>query len=443
MTISDASLPRLLDQAEAFFWLLDRHSAMNFSVIAEGSGALSAAEIAAALPQLQARHPLLTVAITLDEAGRLIFQPAPEKHAVLTHTTHRTKDWHTQLARATVQPFALATAPLFRAHLYLLPDEHWVLALTFHHSIADARSAFTVLRELLELAGGTSPPLPAIAPRPSLLTLYPPHWRGAAGQAAAATLKAIKRDENKQAGSPATLPAYQELLPLLQPEFISLRHSPPQLQAMLARAKAEQTTLHGLIGAAQLLAIRQQIDGNGEKLLGLTSPADLRPSLEPAMDTHTPGFYVTLLAPSFMVGGPEDFWPLAREISARNRRDYLRGDGHHLYHFYPPAESFAPTAEGQAAFDAMMLRGHQSSVLSNVGGIPAFSGLRADIQVERLSFCLSPAPKQPIFTSVTSYADRLTLNISYDSARLPEHLARQIAHMLDHWLRWASSDQDD
>lgn len=443
MTIPNASLPRLLDQAEAFFWLLDRHSSMNFSVIAEGAGTLRTEEIAAALPQLQARHPLLTVAIALDEAQRLVFQPAPTERAALTSTSHSEDDWQAHLAQATVQPFALGAGPLFRAHLHFLPDERWVLALTFHHSIADARSAFTVLRETLEIAGGTSAPLPAIAPRPSLLTLYPPHWRGAAGQAAAAELKAVKRDENKQAGSPATLPDYQELLPLLQPEFISLHYAPPQLHAMSERAKAETTTLHGLIGAAQLLAIRQQIEGSGEKLLGLTSPADLRPSLEPAMDTHTPGFYVTLLAPAFTVGGPDDFWPLAREISARNRSQYLRGDGHHLYHFYPPAEAFAPTTEGQAAFDAMMLRGHQSSVLSNVGRIPAFAGLRSDLKVERLSFCLSPTPKQPIFTSATSYEDRLTLNISYDSTRLPDHLARQIVHSLDHWLRWAASAQED
>jgi len=434
-----APFPRPLDQAEAFFWLLDRHSSMNFSVIAEGHGPLPSAAVAAALPKLQQRHPLLAVAIVHDPAQHLCFEAAPEA-AVSFHTSQSNDaDWRDELARATVEPFALGSAPLFRAHHYTLPEQRWVLALTFHHSIADARSAFAVLSEALQLASGAISHLPAIPPRPPLLALYPEHWQNEAGQAAANMLKTIKRDEHKALGLPATLPGYEEHPSVQGPSFVSLHYPAELLKLLGQRAKAESATLHGVIGAAQLLALRQQMEGAGEKVLGLTSPADLRPTLAAPVDTATPGFYVTLLSPAFRVDRIEDFWALAREISARNRQHFERGDGHLLYHFFPPARSFGIDAEGQQAFDEMMGRGTQTSLLSNVGRLPAIEGL-TEITVEHLSFSLCPAPKQPIFTSATTYQSRLTLNLSYDRQRLPEPLLRQIAHSLDHLLHWAAEE---
>lgn len=411
---------------------------MNFCVIAEGRGTLASAALAAALPRLQARHPLLGVAIAADDTRQLCFQPmaAPPTLTVCQSTE---QDWRSQLAQAIAAPFTLGTAPLFRAAAYMLPDEHWVLGLIFHHSIADARSGFAVMREALRLAAGGSVDLTPIPPRAPLLSLYPAAWANTAGEQAAAALKAIKRDEHRALSPSEMLPGYQELPALESPAFVSLRYGADLVTRLGHRARSEHTTVHGVIGAAQLLALRLQIEGSGDKTLGLTTPADLRATLETAMDADTPGFYVTLLAPVFAVGDVAHFWPLARAISTRNREMLTRGDGHLFYHFFPPAESFSPDAAGQAAFDEMMRRGPQASALSNVGRLPALGGL-GNITVDQMSFSLFPAPKQPLFTSATTYDDVLTLNLNYDRLRLPEPLLRQIVHSLDHLLRQAASD---
>lgn len=435
MTFPSAPLPRPLDRAEAFFWLLDRHSSMNFCVLAEGGGALSASAVAAALPGLQARHPLLAVAVTLDARQRLTFTPAPLAGARFFESTATPETWRTVLAEALVQPFALDEAPLFRAHLIHLPAQRWVLALSFHHSIGDARSGFAVLGELLQLACGSKHESPPIAPRPPLCDLYPEQWRGEAGRQAAEALKAIKRDEHKALGLPAALPGYTEHPRVEAPDFVSLYYPSAWLEQVGRHARAAGASLHGVIGAALLLAVSEQLSGDDSPLLSLTSPADLRPTLQPAMDTSTPGFYVTLLTATFRVGN--DFWELAREVTLRNREHYARGDGHLLYHFFPPAEHFPLDATGQAAFDDMMRRGPQTTALSNVGRLPALPDL-AGLHLEHLSFALCPAPKQPVFASASTYEGRLALNLAYDRKRLPPALLGTIVAALDAHLQRAA-----
>lgn len=438
MTFPSAPLPRLLDRAEAFFWLLDRHSSMNFCVLAEGAGALAGTAVSAALPGLQARHPLLAVAVGLDADQRLCFTPAQMANPRLLESSATPETWRTVLAEAMVQSFALGDAPLFRAHLIHLPAQRWVLALTFHHSIGDARSGFTVLGELLRLAAGSADALPALPARPPLLDLYPDHWRDDAGRQAAEALKIIKREENKALGMPAALPGYEEHPRVEAPDFVSLHYPADWLARLGQQARQAGASLHGVIGAAQLLAVRRQIPGDDHLVLSLTSPADLRPTLQPPMDTATPGFYVTLLTQGFAVRPDHDFWALAREVSARNREQFERGDGHLLYHFFPPAEQFPISAAGQAAFDDMMRRGPQTTALSNVGRLPPLDGLPG-LQLEHLSFALCPAPKQPFFASAATHAGRLTINLNYDRKRLPAPLLQAMKQEFDTQLHYAAA----
>lgn len=434
MTFRSAPLPRPLDTAEAFFWLLDRYSSMNFAVIAEGTGPLATDALAAALPLLQARHPLLAVGIAPLADNTLQFFPAGAP-AGLHEATAGADEWRSRLARDIVRPFVPGEAPLFRAHLYRLPDERWVLALSFHHSIGDARSGFTVLRELLSVASGCRNELQPLQPRPSLMRLYPQAYSGEAGMREAEALKAIKRDEAKRVGFPENVPGYREVRELDAPDILSLSYSPAETEAIAAAAKTRGATVHGAIGAAQLLAVRSLYPAGEEKPITLTTPADLRSTLAPPMDVETPGFYVTLLHPTFRVGPTTDFWSLAGEVAERTRQHRARGDGHFLYHFIPPTNSVPLDETGVVAFnEAINRRAPQTALLSNAGIIPPIETGGA-VEVVALSFSLCPTPKQIFFASATTYAGRLTLDFMYDSVRLPAAAMRQVRDEMDARLR--------
>ena len=82
-------LARPLDRAEAFFWLLDRCSSMNFAVMAEGVGPLEAGRLESALGRAAQIHPALAVAIEADGDGRLAFVPRPGARASLAREGDR------------------------------------------------------------------------------------------------------------------------------------------------------------------------------------------------------------------------------------------------------------------------------------------------------------------------------------------------------------------
>ena len=66
---TDVSIRRALSPLERWYWIADRISPLNGVVRVRARGALSTASLRAALDALQARHPLLRVAITADARG--------------------------------------------------------------------------------------------------------------------------------------------------------------------------------------------------------------------------------------------------------------------------------------------------------------------------------------------------------------------------------------
>lgn len=421
-----AALPRPLDRAEAFFWFLDRVSSMNFAAIAEGEGDLDAPALAAALDRARQAHPLLAAAIVADAAGGLAFAPRPAAPIPLVEAPG--DGWRDALADAIVAPFALDEAPLARAYRFDLGGGRWVVAIVFHHSIADGRSGCRLLVEVLADAGGAGAGA-ARAPQPPLHDLYPPAFTGEAGAAAAEAVRLERRAELKQLGRPDELPGFFRGAAKPRHRFASFSLPATAVEALAARARQAGATVHGAVGAAQLIALRKRFGDAAARVLSLTSPADLRPYLAVPIDDGTPGFYVTLLTTNARVAGDEAFWALARDLSADLRRQIDRGDGHHFYRFVPPPERFPPTDEGVAAFAALVLQGPQGSLLSNIGRLPAPPAIPG-LTIASVSFALCPMPYQALFTAVSTWDGAMTINVSHDPGRLaPEAFAAVVADL--------------
>lgn len=420
-----ASLRRL-DRAEAFFWFLDRFSSMNFAVIAEGSGALDKPALQQALDAAQKRHPLLSVAIEADAEERLHFVTRSPQGIPLQSTG--AADWRTALAERIVEPFALGESPLVRACHLTDDDNHWVIALIFHHSIGDARSAFSVLTEVLQGAAGQQVPTSPLPLTPALGELYPEAFTGEPGRQLAEQLKIVRKAAAERSGLPAPQAGHRPSSPRqdLQPRFITLRFDANQTAALARNARAAHTTINGLIGAAQLIALRELFGDAEEKTLGLTCAADLRPHLREAVGDSTPGFYVTLVSSIQRVGDDASLWPLAQRLTGAIRQQIAAGFGHLFYDFMPPTEQFPANEAGIAGFSGLMARGVQTSLLSNAGRLAPLPELPG-LSVSARSFSLCPTRTQPLFTAASTDAGGMTININYNAVQLEPETAAAVA----------------
>ncbi len=426
--MTSSTILRHLDPGEAFFFMADTISSMNFVVFAERTGPLDVEAIRAGLSVIQQENPLLRVCIVWNESDGLCFASAPQADIPLACHEVDTANWQEQIEAELSRPFATDTGPLLRClYLNFGTSGRSVLALCFHHAIGDGRSGTVLLQRLLQCtavppqAGTTK-----ATPLPPMYEVFPPQFRWAEQEATAEQLMDALMADYKRNGRLATAPWLASKVAERQPRFIRRRLPAPQTLALLARCRAEGTTLHGALCAAQLIAEHGLRTDPAPVALFLSCPVDMRQHLAPPQPATPGGLYVSLLSGSFVVGNDTALWDLAREIVAHTRIQLERGEGHLFFSMYGLEEQ-PVTPSRMPHFAKALLSSWQNTMVSNVGRI---ADTPDDPAVEAISFALCPMPYQTVFNAVSTYQDSLILNIGYDAAKLDTSIAGAFASNL-------------
>jgi NRPS condensation-like uncharacterized protein len=422
------AIDRALDPAERFFWLLDRISGMNFVVFAELDGTLDTARLQTVLERAQAAHPLLRAAIISEGSHGLRF--APSDAPLRCETVDIADDnWQAAIQAELSHRFDLHDAPLLRCrYLYLFGGARSILALTFHHAIADGRSGTALLREILQAM--TLPESAwrfAGAAHPAMHDAFPERFQWQELPQAAAEVAQQRKTDLKRYGKPSALPWLDSNAPQRIPQVARIELDADVTAHLLARCRAQGTTMHGAISAAQLTAMYRTLGDSAPHTLSLGSPADMRAHLARPVGSEGLGMFATLLFGTYRLSPEADFWETAREASGDLRRQLARGDGHLLYTLMQP-QAFAPSEQGIAAFAGVALASPHTSMISNIGVVEEMD---SPVPVRLVSFALCPVPYQLAFTAVSTYGGRLVINVATDAAKFaPARAAQFIA-----WLR--------
>lgn len=442
-------ISRPLDPGEAFFTLSDHVSCMNFVVFAQRSALLQPARIAQALGVLQQENALLQVRLDWSEERGLRFEPAPGQAIELQVHAYSADGWRQYIEQELSLLFATGSAPLLRC-IYLedTAAARSVLALTFHHSIADGRSGTALLRRLLSLlahdlpaptaqapaaatSGTTAPAGPADpAALPAMADVFPPRYRWAEQPDAAKALRNTLIGDYRRYGALPAIPWLAAEANGRTPQFIQCTLPEDISQGLLQRARGEGTTVHGALCAAQLLAQHRLQPLGTQSTFFLSCPVDMRPHLEPVQPATPTGLFVSLISNTFQISDTTDLWALARDVIAQTRLQIARGEGHLLYWLYGLTGNPVRPSDLEP-FRKKALASLPNTMVSNVGAIDAVVD---DPAVEAMSFALCPMPYQTLFTAASSYQSRLILNIGYDAARLSNATAQTLAQYIQEAL---------
>ncbi|HRX70558.1 MAG: hypothetical protein KDJ22_12725 [Candidatus Competibacteraceae bacterium] len=296
-------MKRLLGPEELKLWLFDRRTPFNVVVAARMTGCLEAAALHHAAARLQSAHPLLALRIETHGRPRFITAPIP---STLLEIQTRTDDdhWRRVLEQELNRRLPVAEGPLLR--LTLLRGADAVdLILCVSHAAADALGVFILLRDLLTLLAGDE-----IAPRlpmPAFEELIPAEAFGAADSA---TL----RDGwwSRQTGERLAAIDWDDLaerLPFVgETRVIADALAPETTAKLIARCRAEQTTVHGALSATVLLTL---VDEPTE--VACTHSVSLRQSVAPPFGDEV-GLCLSRLLTWHRITPDADFWALARNV---------------------------------------------------------------------------------------------------------------------------------
>lgn len=294
---------RTLGAFEKTFWLLDQIDSKDFALAADISGMQPLENWQKALHLVQQRHPNLSVKIGMDDQSRPTLETVGNLNIPIRMIeVEEGYRWEAEVEKELSVRFNTAKGPLLRVVLVQMP-QRTVLILVANHTLADGTSVNYLVRDLLLAVTGTE--LKAMDPQ-------------------------VSNDQTLGLPEDQPIQTVDEILELgmnthvVKPLVSSIRISETTTQTILERAKQEQTTVHGAICAAVLLASRKMRTEWRKLKMELVSPICTRGALQ--LDDNF-GLNITTQSVFFEDEQKLSFWDLARLAKAglegTNSVDYV------------------------------------------------------------------------------------------------------------------------
>jgi NRPS condensation-like uncharacterized protein len=291
---SDKMLVRALGSTEHLFWLLDQNRSTHFAMVAEIDGRFAPDAWHAAFRAVQHRHPLLSTCIGSDAQMNTGFYHVPGAEIPMRVVEQDASSWRAEVTRELGTPFDWSVAPLLRATL-LQGKSGSTLILVAHHSVLDGMGGAYLIEDVLSaLSGKPRAPLAQVGSLESVLEN---------DIASAATPPAAPHAPTPKAFRPSTT----EL-----PDVDALALTDELTRQLIARARFEQTTVHGAIAAAVHEAGRRQSREWCVRPIRTVTAIDLRDLADEVKTAN--GVYITQTVTVDDHPRGTSFWDAARKI---------------------------------------------------------------------------------------------------------------------------------
>ena len=296
VTRDEADISRPLGSLEHLFWLMDQNRSVHFAMTAQIAGRASPYHWREALDRLQWRHPILSVRIDGKPGSIPRFRqvdPAPIPLRIVEGDPK--VDWESEVGVELAMPFDHSRAPFIRAVL-IQGSRDTAFILVAHHSVADGLSLAYAIRDTVSTICGES--LARLSPLPSQEEIL------AARAQRITPLHAAKQQNDVSAGNPGIYRPLDNARPTVK----GLRLEPVLTERIRDRARWEDTTVHGALSAAIVIAGRQ-VFADWQKIpIRIMSPINIRPMLDVG---ESCGVFVSAATATFE-GTITGFWELAR-----------------------------------------------------------------------------------------------------------------------------------
>jgi Condensation domain len=419
-----ADIDRALGPTENIYYLLDKLYCLNFVVYAQIDGSFDTGRLAGALRAVQAEHPLLRARVALA-GGRPWFKPVAADAHPIPIESGGLRNWRARIEAQLERPFVDATV-LARFLVFGTGARKSVVAMVFHHAIADGRSGADVLIEVLRRAGGEDMPLNPRPAQPSAQALDLVKLGGRIG-ASMRTLGYWLQQGKSVLKLARQLPGYDmavraerriRVVPFTLPKA--------KARALLQACRAHGVTMQGALGAAQLLAINSEFGVARSRNLGLNSLADLRGLLGGNLTQQDLGLYIATVTTVHAIAAEPEFWALAADVRNQLKAVLDSGDANLVHTIHREGALYPPNPVGARMVQGLVALAAPSSMLTNVGRFEPVT-LAHGATLGALGFLVSPPAQHPICVTVSSLGEGMHLNLLFDECKVDAAQARRLA----------------
>ncbi|MDW4915177.1 phthiocerol/phthiodiolone dimycocerosyl transferase family protein [Streptomyces californicus] len=433
MSTTSPTVRRELSPLERWYWIADQISPLNVVGRVRLHGPVSRAALRTALDGLQARHPLLRVAIEADPTGRhprfvgADDRPVPLDHRALDSPENVESGWRRvvdeELVNGRIDPRTgpLATAVVLSGRG---PDgEVHDLVLSLLHVVADGTTLITLLRQWAQLAVGA--PVEPRTVLPPAEDLFPAEHRGAEGRVRAKE-KADRDEGDLERLRPRRVDADRPVpFEERRTRFLHRSLDGPALERLAASCRAHGATVHGVLAAAMVRALAVDAGADEGAWYSIGSPVDFRAGLEPAVAADDVGSYVATLPTLVEHRTDLPLWETARLISADLKARKARGEQFSMINGIGAAGP-QNLAESLPFVRHLDERGPINFCLSNIGRTP-FPDTVGPLRASGAQFIASLSVVGAFVATVNSTHHQLAWNFTYAQGIVRDDRAERLA----------------
>ncbi|WP_394842052.1 condensation domain-containing protein [Pendulispora brunnea] len=403
---------RRLCHTEKGLWKFDQAAPANTCVAARIRGVLAESALREGLSALRARHPYLRAAFGLDGSGEPVFQFERSADIPLRVLDTTPDGWLSEFEDELNDRFPALNAPFARSvWLRHAPDDHTVM-LTVHHAASDGFSLGLAMRDLVRAtaraASGSPARLEPLRDTRSVEERLPHRLWSRRGIRLLGRFVAEEARLSAKYGAPFKVPRDRparvegrrfRCIPRIFDESTTRR--------LLARAKAENTTVHGALAAAMILGAFREASIARPTRVALGSPINLREALVPPVKESL-GYYVSMVPYRAAVDPHASFWQLARSIREQMSLGIARGDAPLMLDLFEGVFRLlrghsASPSEIAARWDRTVVN---SMILSNLGR-QDFGLENGPLSVEAVYFCAAMSVLGDFGSVANTFRDRL------------------------------------
>jgi hypothetical protein len=278
---------------------------MHFCVVAELAEDVDPFALAAGLRAVQHRHPLLNVYVEDDSQTGLWFcRPASVPPIPVTVVeAGAVQGWCDVVADELTRPFDTAVAPMVRVVLLRSgPTTPAAIVLTVDHVIVDGLSAGYILRDLFSALNGHALQALPVPPSQEELIGRLRHAQPAGALTANGVPQPAQPDWS---GSLSTIRPFDAAVPHLS----AICFDEDLTRRLVARARAEQTTVHSALVSAMSRVI---LESGRNEFVRMNTPVAVRNHIGVVDDVC---LYITGARTAFTREQLTDLWEMARVVS--------------------------------------------------------------------------------------------------------------------------------
>ncbi len=401
---------RLLTASEYLMWLSYNNSPENVTLSATIKGSFTIDLLTEALAWLQLRHSRLRVKIVTNNQNQPQFSLENVPLIPLRVIERQGEEhWCREMLEELRHPLNWSEEPLLRVLLLHSPDVS-NLIITFHHCIGDGLSGAYLIRDILQFIGELDSPrelLPDLPPVDEIIPNVTQTWVDEDlddSLKAESILAANYRNNNELNTS--------EVLPI---RLFNWTLSSTGTTKLITRCREENTSVHGALCAAFLLAIAAEIKSPNEIILKCHTPVNIRNYLTIHVGENL-GEYITRPVTAHQLSQKTDFWDLAREVKYKLNQVVAEG---RLFDNVLKARAFfsSNSNKGGEASDARN-KGSKDIAITNVGNLN-IKQLFGKLQLQELYLMATGSKSLPLLIGVATLKDKMCFLCRYQESLVP------------------------